>query len=384
MQSEARARVTRARTSLVLDQPFFGVLALRLRLVEDPGCGTAWTDGRSLGFDPEFVDSLSRDDLLGLVAHEVLHCAAGHPWRRDGRDPKAWNVAADHAINHVLRDAGFSLPEGALCGPEYAGRSAEWIYARLPQDQGGQGKGDEEGESGSGESGSGEGTPNPQGEVRDAPDDVDPEENASEADWNAAAQQAARVASAQGKLPAALSSFAKERADAVVDWRNALRRFCQERAAEDFSWSMPSARYLARGLYLPARQSEGMGPILVAVDNSGSIDHVALAQFEAELQSIADELRPRVVYVVACDTRVNVEAEFLQDEPISLDVPSGGGTDFRPVFEYAQDLPETPACIVYLTDLYGTFPATSSIPTLWATSTRDYPVPFGEVVAINT
>lgn len=39
-----RELMAAARTSLLLDQPFFGVLALRLQMVEDPTCKTAWTD----------------------------------------------------------------------------------------------------------------------------------------------------------------------------------------------------------------------------------------------------------------------------------------------------------------------------------------------------
>ena len=36
-------RISKQRTALVLDQPFFGALALRLKVVEDPSCKTFWT-----------------------------------------------------------------------------------------------------------------------------------------------------------------------------------------------------------------------------------------------------------------------------------------------------------------------------------------------------
>ena len=47
---------------MILDAPFWGVLALRLKLVEDPACPTAWVDGVSLGFNPTFVDG--SEDVL--------------------------------------------------------------------------------------------------------------------------------------------------------------------------------------------------------------------------------------------------------------------------------------------------------------------------------
>jgi hypothetical protein len=47
-------RMIRARNKLLLNNPFFGVLALKLRVVEDNNPGaTAWTDGTRLGYNPE-------------------------------------------------------------------------------------------------------------------------------------------------------------------------------------------------------------------------------------------------------------------------------------------------------------------------------------------
>ena len=46
---EAEQKIRKARAGLILDQPFFGALALRLQLKADPGCKTAWTDGQVLG-----------------------------------------------------------------------------------------------------------------------------------------------------------------------------------------------------------------------------------------------------------------------------------------------------------------------------------------------
>ncbi|KKL69918.1 hypothetical protein LCGC14_2110110 [marine sediment metagenome] len=109
--TEARKRMMSARSALILDEPFWGALALHLVVVEDPDCTppTAWTDGARLGYHPDFILSLPWKQLLGLLAHEVLHCVLGHPWRRMGRDQKLWNEACDRAINPELKKAGFKL-----------------------------------------------------------------------------------------------------------------------------------------------------------------------------------------------------------------------------------------------------------------------------------
>jgi hypothetical protein len=64
------------------------------------------TDGVSLYYNPEFVDTLNSATLAGVLAHEVMHPALQHHVRRSRRDPKRWNEACDYAINPLLLDAG--------------------------------------------------------------------------------------------------------------------------------------------------------------------------------------------------------------------------------------------------------------------------------------
>lgn len=359
-----------ARAALIYDAPFFGALALRLKLQEDPSCETAWTDGATIGYNPDFVASLSASELAGLLAHEVLHVAAGHPWRRDGRDAKRWNIACDYSINETLKASGFQLPGGALLDSQYAGKGSEWIYDRLPADDDGNGSG-----SGSG-NGSGDPKPAPAGEVRDAPED---DGAPSEEEWRQAVQQAANVAKARGNLPGELDRFAKAAAAPAVDWKSVLARFAQQAAKADYTWRQPSTRYLARGLYLPALRSESMGRIAIAVDTSGSVDDVQLSQFSAEINAIAAELKPEAIDVLYCDRRINRRETFEAGDVVTLKPCGGGGTDFRPVFE-ALEADDAPACLVYLTDLDGPFPSEApAYPVLWAATSHDV-APFGETV----
>ena len=62
-QAEAEQRITRARAALVMEHPFFGSLALRLRLKADPACADMWTDGKTLAYNPIFAAALSADAL---------------------------------------------------------------------------------------------------------------------------------------------------------------------------------------------------------------------------------------------------------------------------------------------------------------------------------
>lgn len=132
----AETKLAAARLTVLLREPFFGALVHGLKLKADPTCKTAYVDGRSMGYNPKFIESLSHDRIVGTYVHEISHCAQGHPWRRGNRDPKLWNIACDKVINVLLRDAGFVLPDGVYYAQgEELGKSAEWIYARMAAQQ---------------------------------------------------------------------------------------------------------------------------------------------------------------------------------------------------------------------------------------------------------
>jgi predicted metal-dependent peptidase len=128
-------RIQKARTALLLDHPFFGTLLFRLGARPHSSIATMATDGVSLYFNPEFVETLSSAELIGTLAHETMHPALQHHTRRAGKSPKRWNMACDYAINPMLLDAGLTLPQGVLCEARFRGMSAEEIYNRLEAEE---------------------------------------------------------------------------------------------------------------------------------------------------------------------------------------------------------------------------------------------------------
>lgn len=394
MQQPPEKRLAKARTALVLDAPFFGALALRLRLEPDPSIETACTDGARIKYSPAFIEGLNDAQLKGLLAHEVLHCTNGHPWRMEHRDPRKWNTAADLAINPLLIDAGFTLPaDGLECPPEWHGLSAEAIYNRLPDgspdDSGNNGQqspqdGPQDGQ-GSTQGRPDMGKPGP-GEVEAPAPGTQAAEHAAEleAEWKAATIQAAKAAAAMGKLPGSLARLVDEIKRPRVNWRAELRRFIQQSARNDYAWRKPAARYMHAGLYLPGLQSESMPPLVVCVDTSGSIDPGTLAAFGAEIQAIMDETRPEALHVVYCDSRINKTQAHEPGDLITLESTGGGGTDFRPPFAWVDAEGIQPAALIYLTDLQGPAPAEApDYPVLWACTDARKSAPFGELLPLE-
>ena len=129
MRSPIEEKIVTARIALLLKKPFFGNMATRLKLIEKPEIGTAATDGRHLWYAPEFIERLNPKQTEFLLAHEVLHVAFEHMLRRGDRDPQAWNVACDYAINYSLVESGLTqMPKGVLLDSKYKGMRAEKIY----------------------------------------------------------------------------------------------------------------------------------------------------------------------------------------------------------------------------------------------------------------
>jgi predicted metal-dependent peptidase len=386
---------------------------------------TLATDGRHIVYDPAFVNSLQPAELEAVLAHEVLHCALGHHCRRGQRDPGLWNEAADLAINPMLFANGFSLPAGALIDPAFDNLGAEEIYARLLQgkspspsasptkSQQPQSSGEdaaarqeaaasqESSESGlanqsatvhAGNTADQGGTPPPRpggfGEVLDATaEDGRPaseaEKSRQQHEWSIAADQAIRSAKACGHEPASLDRPLSESRETKQDWRTILRDFIAARTPFDYRWSPPNRRYVASGLYLPSVERSGLGPIVIGLDTSGSIGKDELEQFASEISAISDEAQPEAIHVVYCDAVIQSSQEFGPSEPIQLEPKGGGGTDFRPVFEWVEENGILPVCLIYLTDLCcHWYPPVPEYPVLWATDSRRM-APFGETVRIS-
>ncbi|MGT2509083.1 vWA domain-containing protein [Cupriavidus basilensis] len=404
-----RDRISKQRSQLILSQPFFGALLMRLRVVEDPSCKTFWVDGVSLGYNPAFVATLSDLELRGCLAHEVLHPANGHCWRRGVRDPDRWDQACDYAINPLVLNAGFQLPAGALIDGRFLGKSAEEIYAMLRQEaseqpqsepqpqprQDGSGKGDGNDPSQpNGQDGKGNGTAGDDpsqaspdfspGEVRQQPQ---AQQQTLANEWKVATMQAAKAAQMRGKLPGELSAMVESATRASVDWRSVLHRFAFEQTRSDYSWALPNRRYTHMGLYLPALHDQSVGDAVFVRDTSGSVFDETQQQFGAEIETVFAQLQPRRLFVLDCDTRVTQVQCFERGEAIELGpIRGGGGTSFRAPFAWLDEQGIAPAFLVYLTDMHGKFPAAPpAYPTLWASTTALHtiaPPPFGEAVEV--
>src|SRR5580704_13645753 len=149
-------RIQKARTTLILDHPFFGTLLFRLGARPSRAVATMATDGISMFYNPEFVETLNAAELIGVLAHEVMHPALQHHTRRGDRNQVRWNMACDYAINPILLDAGLTLPKDVLIDDRFRGMSAERIYNLIEEEKNQEGSSEQAESKPGGEAGASE------------------------------------------------------------------------------------------------------------------------------------------------------------------------------------------------------------------------------------
>ncbi|OQP65455.1 hypothetical protein A3860_17475 [Niastella vici] len=352
--------INKAKMSLVMKQPFYASLLFNLEFIKDSSIKTCCINGKLIKYNHEFIDSLTKSELIGVLAHEILHVAYLHHTRRGNRDHYKFNVAADYAINSLLIDDGFTLPQGALIDDLYKGMSAELIYSLLPDDV------DYKNFLGN------------IGEVTDAPEDL-PEEVI-----RSSILRASFIAQAQHKCPEYIKRLIKDVSTPKIKWQEALAQFLSTISNSDYSWQLPNTRYLHSGVYLPALRSLGVGNIVLIIDTSGSIGDELISQFAAEIQEIISIFKISLI-VIYCDDLVRSVQYVEPDEAVKLEPHGNGGTDFIPGFNYIDEQGLLPRAVVYLTDGgCSTFPDPPDFPVIWAVySYRRFNPPFGDTILVE-
>lgn len=377
---DAELRITRARASMLNREPFYGLLATRLELVEAPDrTQTMATDGRQLLYNSAFVMSLSSPELDFAIRHETEHVALEHNLRRQGIAwagyERAWNIAADLSVNGRLRVEGYGLMAGCLDDPRFDGWAVERIFRDITQ-----GLSNYDPPRVQPRAAKGKPSPKAPGEddvldYNPKPGEVDaagkplPSPSELRADIRQSVQAAANAARAMGSLPANMERELEAAAASRRDYKSILRQWLLQVARSDYSWSRPSRRGLALGYIAPSLRSEGSGLIVYGVDVSGSMDMDILRSAWSEARSAQEQIRGEA-YVFYADTRICGSVHIREGNglPALANFGGGGGTSFVPVFQEVERRGIQPAALIYFTDLEGVFPHKDpGYPVLWVT-----------------
>lgn len=362
-------KMTKAKVQLILDFPFYASLVLNMQFIEDNSIPTACTDGKCIKYNSKFMDSLTLAEVQGVLVHEVLHIVNLHHLRRGNRDNFKFNIAADYAINDIIIKSNTVLPSDALYNSKYSNKSAEEIYSQLS---------DNDVESIKKQLGA-QGIPST-GEFEDGDQSTESEIEEETQRVKMMVSVAAQAAKQRGKLPAGLDRIVDDLIAPKVNWREVLARFITEKSTSDYTWLKPNRRYMP--VFLPTLDNaDTISTIVLIVDTSGSIDQTQLNEFAAEIDCIKDMISKEVL-VIYVDTKVNSIQSFEPNDELKLTPKGGGGTSFRPGFNYVEKYGIETNCIIYFTDGYcNDYPDAPQAEVLWAVyNNKNFTPNFGETI----
>ena len=348
-------RITVARVGLLLKHPFFGNMATRLKVkAANDWLPTAAVDGRNLYFNAEFFDAMDNAEIEFVIAHEILHCVFDHLGRRDNRDPKLYNIAADYIVNNILvRDKIGAKPKLVDCFQDfkYEGWTSEEVYDDLYE------KADKIDISELGEmldehldleDGDGNGSEGEGGKPKYSKEELKQIKDQIKESMLSAAQ-----AAGAGKVPGEVARIIKEFTEPKMNWREILQQQIQSTVKNDYSFSRPS-RKTHGGVVLPGTVNEETIDVCVALDTSGSISDEMLRDFLSEIQSIMDQYNDYNVKVWCFDTKVyNLEEFSAHDGDLTqYEAAGGGGTDFMANWDFMKEEGIEPKKFIMFTDGY--------------------------------
>jgi len=404
-----------------LDMALFKLNLLTLEPIESVRLAT---DGKNLYYNEMYVvqNYKAEQNLMARnFLHVVMHCIFCHPFIGEGINKSAWNLACDIVAEHAINDLAIAQctrqAEQATVIQNLRGKvkilTAEKIYRYLlhnpeeaeelfSQTEGFFAddhclwytkeepiKGDEDGDDDK-ESKSSESSESDESEVNKKSASLE-----HSAQYNVGLTKEAQAwMEIAARIQEDLETFSKKQGDSIkaltqnlhyltrekYDYSTFLRRFASlseemQINDEEFDYIFYTyglTRYKKMPLIEPLEYKDTLRikEFIIAIDTSGSVRGSQVQSFVQKTYNIlkqSESLATQVnIHIVQCDKMIQDIIKISSVDEIdsyikNLTIKGLGGTDFRPVFKYVNDLIENGTFtdlkgLIYFTDGYGTFP----------------------------
>lgn len=362
---------------------------------------TIATDGVHLFYNPNYLIHSYEEDPIAvnrMYLHIILHCIFRHMTQAEQRDPDDWNLACDIAVESVIDSMEYPCVHRLVTDrrQEYYDSlslsvlNAEQVYAVLTKMTYSQKIGmkreftvddhhfweelqdDKEQPQQTSGGSSEDDTPPP------------PDKDEVEQKWQDISQKTQTsmetiqrdINLMAGNLRQQLQIENRQR----YDYRSFLRRFAvtrEEVRVDPDSFDYGFYNYSIQ-LYpnmpmleeLEYRESKKIRDFVIAIDTSGSCNGELVKQFLEETVTILLDsnsfFRSVNVHIIQCDAGIQsdikiTDTEHFYDMLQHFDVSGNGDTDFRPVFDYIEQLQQRGELLqlqglLFFTDGVGVYP----------------------------
>lgn len=342
-------------------------------------------DGESISFDPQMLlmDYANEANFpVRLYLHIILHSIFLHPYRFDKADENYWNIATDIAVENIILEMeleGASLikddEERVIISklrkwiPEI---TAEKIYREFMV--GGISK-DSEAKY---KKLFAMDYHRPRASYKEEPETL-----LSEEDWEKIAERVkAELASFSQKAQGGeqIATNLKEATRKRYDYEAILRRFAvmgeQIKVNPDefdyiyYTYGLKTYKNMPLIEPLEYAEDKRIREFVIAIDTSSSVRGEMVTKFLTRTYDILSTTGTFFsavnIHVIQCDSKVVSDTHITCKEDLKkltedFKLSGFGATDFRPVFEYVDELKEKKEFenlkgLVYLTDGYGIYP----------------------------
>ncbi|MBP5684481.1 MAG: hypothetical protein J6X02_04410 [Bacilli bacterium] len=353
------------KNKLLVKYPFFGTIITNVTYNPHNSIDTAGTDGYDIYYKEEFMNGLSEEEQVFILAHEISHIAFNHISRAEGKDMQIWNIVTDAVINAFLENDGLPIPEIAINIPWAKDYNAEELYEvfyknrQLFQqllDSLKSQKGKNGNESNQKQKSYGHDSHEEWGKPRKKPDDGKASESDEERRRKKRIENEQEAFNEEGEKKAfnknsedrkrQLEKMKEEIIDkqashqagngpstyihklekigisrGLIDWRRILR----ENITFDLDWSYKNAM-IEDGSLRANLEEIPMSEVEIVLDTSGSIDEELLKTFLRECKNIMLNAK---VKVGCFDTEFYGFHTIRNEKDINdMEYEGGGGTDF--------------------------------------------------------
>jgi predicted metal-dependent peptidase len=377
---EILARIEQGLRFVTVPLPHLAGLAAAVRVEIDDRVPTmgVFASGRLLA-NPAFTAGLKQNELIFVLAHELLHLALRTHDRAKGSGQLEFNYAHDYIINDILRgELGFNtIPAGGLDMPGAREKSAEQIVLEMrrkadqmpSRSQVWQGEKttirrvlDGRRASGSGNTGAEPGDVLDEARERELfPGEADEiAARTGEIDQLAARSLALAKAMEAMKGRGTQGGTSEQTITALrglyrTPWEMALQKWLESVAPGERTFTRPSRRSVERSdIVLPGRRRESW-MLNIILDTSGSMTN-EIPRALGAIADFCDALAIDDVRLVECDAAVGGDEVVTPLALANYRVTGFGGSDLTPGLELLAADPRVTAAVV-LTDGDIEFPA---------------------------